>query len=316
MSARIASSGVFLPRNKVSSGEMDVELPSYVESMQEFFSGVENRHICDESETGVYMGAHAARQAMSLGGYSPDDIDLVVSYSMFTDYVVPRDVNFMAKALTISKAACYHLDTTCASFVSMLNVVDALIASGRHKRALLILSTNWFHRGFDNSRDHRCLGDGAAALIIEASETPSLISLAEKTDSAYADHITMCSPILTKKQEFVNFKRGASPEEYFAVGMELTRNLMVQNRIFPNDVTWFICHQPGVRMIQKWCDMLEIPMSKNLNTVAQTGNISAANIPYIIHHYTQVEPRIKRGDTLLFFSPGGGMHYGAVLWKY
>lgn len=314
--SRIVATGSYLPSKVVHIDDFKEDLSPYSNALQEYFNGVTERRHCEAHETGVMMGVEASKVALARANMDAKDIDLIISYSMFTDYVVPRDGNFMAGVLGAENATCWHLDTACSSFVSIMKVADAMLKNGNHRRALLILSTNWVGRGYDAARDHRCLGDGATAVVLEASTENHLIEASEITDSAHADNIHMVSPLVSKQQEYVIFKRVSEAKEYYKRGMTLVKELMAKTSLFPNDIDWFICHQPGTKMLDLYCSELEIDRSKNLNTVTTTGNLGATNLPFVLDHYVHNDPRIKRGDKILFYSPGGGIHYGAMIYQY
>ncbi len=314
--SRIIGTGSYLPRTLIKSEDMPGELLPYSEQLQEFFSGVKTRHHSAEDETNVMMGAESSRKALARAKLSPMDIDLMLSFSMFTDYTTPRDVSFIAHEIGAYNAACWHMDTACASFVSMMNCADAMLKSGRYKRAMLVLPTNWVNRGFESDRDHRCLGDGSSTVILEASADEHLLAVSEHTDSVHADKILMYNPVVTKKQEFVIFKRNEEAKNYYKRGMQLVREMMADSMIFPNDIDWFICHQPGLKMIDLYCHDLEIERSKNLSSVEFTGHLWATDLAFLIDYYVHVEPKIKRGDKILFYSPGSGTHFAAMIYQY
>lgn len=314
--SRIIGLGSYLPRKIVKNADLPVPLAPYSEQLQEFFNGVEERRHCEADETNVMIGVEASRKALARAGVSAMDVDLIVSYSMFTDYVTPRDVNFIAKELGAFNATCWHLDTACSSFIPIMKVADAMLKNGNHRRALLVFPTNQVNRGFEGQRDHRCLGDGASAVVVEASRENHVLAEAEITDSVHADKIQMLSPIVSGKTEYVVFMRNAEAKNYYKRGMQLVRDMMTKARIFPNDIDWLICHQPGMKMIDLYCQDLEIDRGKNLNSCARTGHLSAANLAYLMDYYVNDEPRIKRGDKILFYSPGAGTHFGAMIYQY
>lgn len=316
--SRIVGLGSYLPNNIVTNEAFEDAALPYSEELQSYFDGVTKRRHASPSDSAVYMGARAVEACLRDANVHADEVDLLIYYSMFPDHAVPHDGNFIARDLGLRRAVCWQMDAACSTFLLMLKVADTLLTSGHFRNALLVTSNNWVGRGFDTRRDIRCLGDGAATVLLQASAEGSLIGQRELTDASRADFVFMNSPLVTKKDEVVVFKRQSEKKEmreYHRKGIQLAKELMAESKVFPADVTWFLCHQPGATMQRAWCEELEMSPEKNLTTIGETGNLSAANIPFVLAHFVH-RGVIKRGDTLLLFALGGGFHFITMLWRY
>lgn len=315
MASRILSTGSYLPALVVTN-EFFPSSINYSDDMQALFDGTHKRRHASETETSVYMGTEAAKAAIKAAGIVADEIDLILCFSMFPDNLFPNDGCYIARNLEIPHVPAWSIDTVCSSFITMVKTADALIHANHFKKVLVICVNSWVTRGLDRSKNYSANGDGAAAVIIEACENPSLVAAKECAHNEYADYMGMSSPLLTNQKEYFRFgdMKGVTQTIVKRI-TQVVRDLMVENKIFPNSIDWFILHQPGQTMLDQWCAYNEIPREKCLDTFSQTANIGAANLPTILDIFFNEKKLIERGDTILFFAPGVGMHMSAMLWK-
>ena len=322
MSIHIISTGSYLPQAIESvqpplSGSMDTNNGS----LAELFSGAREHRTCSEYETTTYIGVQAARNALTKGNIEPQSIDAVLCYSEAEDNQIPKDVYGIIDEIGCYGAMAWTIDTACASFLSHLNCANALSLTGK-KRFLIIDSMNWVNRAFtkDKKADgpESLVGDGAGAVVVEAvSSRGSIIDTIEKTSTLDFEFITMNNAQVTGKRESIEFTtKHKIIHRAFSILPETAQELLNRNNLNNNDITWTITHQPGINAMRKWHELLEIPIEKNLNTFQIYGNMSAANIPVTLDHFLTVDPKIKRGDIILAFTAGAGIHCVATLIEY
>lgn len=193
-------------------------------------------------------------------------------------------------------------------------MAEAMILTGRHKRILIVMTMNWSSRAMPLSG--RAVGDGAAAAIVEASPENSLLATVEKTNSEYFDFIKLGSPFVDKPVPF-EFSSDAAIGRFFATkSTEPAIEALELAKLDPGNIDYFIAHQTGKKMLQIWAKRIGISPDRILDTFELFGNMSAVNIPATLHHFTTIDPKIKRGNALLFFAPGAGLHLAATVWKY
>lgn len=321
MGLRIISTGSYLPTTietvqaqpgPETDGSQDFELQ---------FSGGHEHRVCQEHETSTYMGIKAAQDAFANGGIDPRSIDAVISYSGVADNETPRDVYGILNAIGCDGAMAWTMDTACASFMTHLHCANALSMT-EIKRILILDSMNWVNRAF--SRDDKTqgpgslAGDGSGATIVESvPNRGSIIDILEKTSTTDFDFITMASAQVRGNREYLRFtKSHKTIYRAFSILPETAHELLKKNGLCQSDVTWTITHQPGMNIIQKWHDLLGIPTERNLNTFNLYGNMSAANIPVTLNHFLNVDTKIQRGDIILAFTAGAGIHCVAALIEY
>jgi len=315
MGIQIVSTGVYLPEQMMSASS-DIETSGGKE-IDELFTGGENYRVASELETNTYMGTRAAQQAIDNAGIDPNSIDVALGYSFIPDYAGPRDIYGIIKNLGLNNVMAWTLDVTCASFMSHMHLANLLSHTDK-KRILMVESTNWVKRGFGDKPISNAVGDGAGAVIVDVVDGQgSLIDIRESSNASLFDFISMKETVATGEREYITFtKSNRVIHKSISIVAENALALLDKNNLTANDITWSISHQPGVAVIKKWHQIAGIPLEKNLNTYSLYGNVSAANIPITLNHYTQVEPKIKRGDLILMMTAGSGVHPVAGLIKY
>jgi len=317
MSVRISGTGVYLPEKVVTNDYFMNLNNSYYEGLVDYFQGSVERHHASESETALHMAIQSGRRAIEDSGVNPEEIDLLLSYIEISENYMPKDSYVALKELGLKNATVMEYGVCCATFVSMLNLADTLVKSGKYKKILLICSSNWVRHAIDKSKDYRGVGDGAGAAVIEYSEKNSLIAGKDVSFPEFYDFNWLKNSNVSGKSEVLEFTDDNSSGLIALKAVPpVVFDLFKERDLSIDDVDWFICHQPGMKAIEMWCEDLGISMEKNLNTYKQHANMSAPNVPVILHHYIKNEPKIKRGDRILFMMPGSGMHVSIAVWNY
>lgn len=321
MGIRIISTGAYLPTSVESIQPHPSSENNDRDSFTALFSGAQEHRVCQDHETPTYMGIQAARDALRNADIDPQTIDTVLCYSGIEDNETPKDVYGMLSEIGCDGAVAWTIDTACASFLSHLNCANALAMSGK-QRLLIINSMNWVNRAFSKKKGiddpGALVGDGAGAIVVEAVPNHgSIIDAIERTSTSEFDFIKMGSAQSSGTREYITFTRSHRIiHRAFSILPETAQELLDRNGLQAKDVTWTLTHQPGMTAIKKWHDALDIDAAQNLNTFRSYGNMSTANIPVNLHHFLTVDPKIKRGDIILAFTAGAGIHCAAVIFEY
>lgn len=307
--ATILGTGSYLPRNIVAD-------EAFTDERFRLRSGSARRRHAAADETSTFMGLRAATAALEAAGITGEELDLIVGYSGMPDYLYPKDTNLLVDKLGASRAAAWTLDTACATGISALSAVHAQLAAGLAQTALIVTTMNWVNRGIDQATtDYSSIGDGAAAIVLGRGDG-GLVDVVERTDPSGFDFVQLRSPFATGEAEQIAFSSDPKYRAYFGkTVLGVVEQLFEKSGFGPDDVDWFIPHQVGPTLLGIWCDQLGLGREKLLETYAETGNMSAANIPHILDVHVRAG-KITRGDRLLLFAPGAGMHLAAMLWTY
>lgn len=318
--SRIAGTGSYLPPRRVSNDELVAELAQRgVESSDEWIverTGIKARHFVAPGVACSDLAVPAAQAAMDAAGVKPSDIDLIIVATSTPDMVFPATAAIVQHKLGIAGCPVFDVQAVCSGFVYALTVADAMIANGTANRALVI-GAEVFSRllNFDDRTTCVLFGDGAGAVILEASSTPGILATDLHADGKHVDILCVPGhvsggqitglPLLTMDGQAV-FK--------LAVGVldKAARAVLEKAGKTEADIDWLIPHQANIRIMQSTARKLHLPLEKVVVTVHEHGNTSAASIPLALDHAVR-SGQISRGQTLLLEGVGGGFTWGAVL---
>ena len=278
-----------------------------------------DRHFVDAGVGSSDLGAEAARKAIEAAGCEPSDIDLIIVATSTPDMVFPSTAALLQNKLGIVGCPAFDVQAVCSGFIYAMTVADAMIKTGTAKRALVI-GAEVFSRILDFKDRTTCVlfGDGAGAVVLEASETPGILATDIHADGKYSEilcvpgHVSggaiLGDPVLKMDGQAV-FK--------LAVGVleETARASLAKAGLQDSDIDWLIPHQANIRIMQSAARKLKLSMDKVVVTVDQHGNTSAASIPLALDHGVR-SGQITKGQTLMLEGVGGGFTWGSVLLKY
>jgi 3-oxoacyl-[acyl-carrier-protein] synthase-3 len=321
--SRITGTGSYLPPRRLSNADLVAELAVQgIESSDEWIverTGIRARHFVDAGVGSSDIGAEAARRAIESAGCQPSDIDLIIVATSTPDMVFPSTAALLQNKLGIVGCPVFDVQAVCSGFIYAMTVADAMIKTGTAKRALVI-GAEVFSRILDFKDRTTCVlfGDGAGAVVLEASETPGILATDIHADGKYSEilcvpgHVSggaiLGDPVLKMDGQAV-FK--------LAVGVleETARASLAKAGLNESDIDWLIPHQANIRIMQSTARKLKMSMDKVIVTVDQHGNTSAASIPLALDHGVR-SGQITKGQTLMLEGVGGGFTWGSVLLKY
>jgi 3-oxoacyl-[acyl-carrier-protein] synthase-3 len=321
--SRITGTGSCLPPRRVTNHELARTLAQKgLETSDDWIvsrSGISARHFADEGVLSSDLAAAAAQNALQRAKLSPDDIDLIILATSTPDFLggFPSTACVVQRKLGITNhCAALDVQAVCSGFVYALSAADSFIKSGMHKR-VLVIGAEVFSRILDFNDRTTCVlfGDGAGAVVLEASEEPGILATRLHADGRHAD--ILCVPghvnaggvsgsaFLTMDGQAV-FKLAVSVLE------QVAHEALDAAGMQPSQIDWLIPHQANIRIMQGTAKKLGLPMEKMVVTVDQHGNTSAASIPLALD-VAMRDGRIKPGQTVMMEGVGGGFTWGAVL---
>src|SRR4051794_3971911 len=286
-------------------------------------TGIEERHIAAEGETTSMLGLKAAERALANAKLEPKDIDLIVCATSTPDYTFPSTATQIQAGLGIHHGAAFDLQAVCTGFVYAVATADKFLASGAHKRALVI-GAETFSRILDWNDRTTCVlfGDGAGAIVLEAQEGEGtsadrgVLTSHLRSDGRYREKLYVDGGPGSTKTTGVLKMEGREVFR-FAVGMvtDVVRDAFAATGTTPEDLSWFVPHQANKRIITASAEKLGIAPGKVVITVDRHGNTSAASIPLALDAAAK-DGRIKRGDLVMIEAIGGGFTWGSALIRW
>ena len=316
--SRITGTGSYLPGKILTNKDLE----SIVETSDEWIvarTGIRERHVAAEGEFTSDLALHACRNALAAAGRTADDVDLIVVATSTPDMVFPSSACLLQGKLGVTRGAAFDVQAVCSGFVYALATADLFIRSGAH-RCALVVGAEVFSRILDWKDRATCVlfGDGAGAVVLEASDAPGILSSHLHADGRYAGILNtpghVCGGAV---QGDPTLKMDGAAVFKLAVRVleEGALEALAANGLSVADVDAYIAHQANVRILSHVAKKLGIPDSRCVVTVDRHANTSAASVPLALDVAVR-EGRVKRGDTVLLQGVGGGFTWGSVLLRY
>ncbi|HEX5049746.1 MAG TPA: beta-ketoacyl-ACP synthase III [Gammaproteobacteria bacterium] len=320
MYSRIAGTGKYLPQKILTNADLE----KMVDTSDEWIrsrTGIERRHIAADDEATSDLAYHAARAAIEDAGLTPADIDFVLVGTTTPDLIFPNVSCILQEKLGIRRGPAFSLEAACTGFLYALVVADQFVRSGLAKRALVV-GAETMSRIIDWTDRETCVlfGDGAGAVVLEASEEPGIMYSNLGADGRYRELLYASSGVSTRHRESWEFAAlKMKGNEVFKVAVKtlesLVDDVIEKNHLEKGQINWLIPHQANLRIISATAKRLAMPMEQVILTVGEHGNTSAASVPMALDTAIR-DGRIKRGDLLLLEAFGGGFTWGASLIRY
>ena len=318
--SRITGTGSYLPPRKLTNADLVAELAAQgVETSDDWIverTGIRARHFADPEMCSSDLGLEAARHALQAAKLKPEDIDLIIVATSTPDMVFPSTACILQNKLGANGCAAFDVQAVCSGFIYALTVADAMIKTGAAKKALVI-GAEVFSRILDFKDRTTCVlfGDGAGAVVLEASSTPGILASDLHADGKHVG--ILCVPGHVSGGHVLGeplLKMDGQAVFKLAVGLldQAARNTLAKAGKVAEDVDWLVPHQANIRIMQSTARKLKLSMDKVIVTVDQHGNTSAASIPLALDTAVRTG-KIKPGELLMLEGVGGGFTWGAVL---
>ena len=316
MFSKILSTGSYLPQHIRTNADLE----KMVDTSDEWIvtrSGIRERRIAAPDETVSTMGFEAAQKAIEAANINPQEIDLILVATTSNSHAYPSAACQIQGMLEIDDAIAFDLAAACTGFVYALGVADQFIRTGKVKKALVIGSDLNSRKLDETDRSTVVLfGDGAGAVILEASEQEGIISTHLHASADKNAALLLPQP-----------ERGVAKSGYIEMQGNETFKLavrelsivveetLVANNLDKKDIDWLVPHQANLRIIAATAKKLDMDMSQVVVTLDRYANNSAATVPVALDEAVR-DGRIQRGQLLLLEAFGGGWTWGSALVRF
>lgn len=319
--ARITGTGSYLPDNVVTNKDLEKMVDTSDEWIRER-SGIEQRHIALDNQSTVDLAEQAARNAINAAGIDAQEIDLIVFATSTPDKIFPSSACILQARLGIHGCPAFDIQAVCSGFVYALSVADKFIKTGSSKKALVI-GAEVFSRIIDWQDRGTCVlfGDGAGAVVLEASEETGILSTHIHADGRYEKLLHVPCGVGSNYAQvkaglgFVEMKGS----EVFKVAVntlgKIVDETLAANQMKKSDIDWLVPHQANLRIIAATAKKLNMSMDQVVVTVNKHGNTSAASIPLALDAAVR-DGRIQKNEVVLLEAFGGGFTWGSALLRY
>ncbi len=318
--SRITGTGSHLPEKIITNADLEKILDTDDQWIRER-TGIQQRHIAAEGETTSDLAYEAAVKAMQAAGVSADELDMIVVGTTTPDLVFPSTACLLQARLGANGCTAMDVNAACSGFIYGLSVADNFIRTGSKKKVLVVGAETLTRMVDWNDRTTAVLfGDGAGAVVLEASEAPGVLSTHLHAAGEYADLLTATAGV---SKGFTAEERGGlkiemKGNEVFKVAVRTLGRIVDEtleaNGMEKSDIDFLVPHQANLRIISATAKKLGMDMDQVVVTVHKHGNTSSASVPMALDEAVR-SGQIKPGMTVLLEAFGGGFTWGSALIK-
>ncbi len=319
MYSKIIGTGSYVPAKLLTN----FDLEKMVETSHDWIvarSGIFERHVAADDELTSDLALQASRRAIEAAGISQDEIDLLIVATTSPDQIFPSTACILQDKLGIrSGGAAFDMQAVCGGFVYALNTADMYIRGGQAKTALVV-GAEVLSRMLDWSDRTTCVlfGDGAGAVVLQASETPGIVASKLHADGRHRNMLKAEGNIRhgeVQGDPFIKMDGQAVFKFAVKVLSDVVEEVLEENQMSAADIDWLVPHQANIRIMEATAKKLGMGLDKVVVTVAQHGNTSAASIPLALDTAVR-NGVIQPGQNILLEAVGGGFTWGAVLIRW
>jgi 3-oxoacyl-[acyl-carrier-protein] synthase-3 len=324
---KISALGTYLPPRLLTNADLE----KLVDTNDEWIMsrvGIKERHIVDKGVATSDLAAEAARRALARRGIEASDLDAIIVATVTPDMMFPATACLVQDKIGAKNVWGFDLQAGCSQFVYALQVGAQFIATGAHKK-VMVIGADVMSSIIDYTDRATCVlfGDGAGAVILEPSDDDSgLIDFMHEVDGSGGCSLYMpgggslhpsSHETVDKKMHYVH--QDGSAVFKFAVRKmsEACVDILKRNGLTGDDIDLMIPHQANLRIIHATAERLKLPLQKVIINIDRYGNTTGATIPLAMH--TAIEQgKLKKGSLVLLAAVGAGFTVGTTLlrWAY
>ena len=319
--ARILATGSALPERVVTNADLE----KIVDTSDEWIrtrTGIRERRVAADGETTGDLALRAAQQALADAGVKPSELDMVVLGTTTPDIIFPATACLIQDRLGANGCMAFDVNAACSGFVYALGVANNFVRAGQAKRALVI-GAETLTRMIDWTERETCVlfGDGAGAVVLEASDEPGILATCLHADGGYK-HL-LYNPVGVsagfKDEKNHGVRINMSGREVFKVAVKTLDALVDETlqaaNMHADELDWLIPHQANLRIIEATAKRLDMSMEQVIVTVDKHANTSSGSVPLALDAAVR-SGKIHRGQNLLLEAFGGGFTWASAMVRY
>ena len=325
---KISALGTYVPPRLLTNADLEKMVETTDQWIMER-TGIRERHIVDKGVATSDLAVEAAKKALAVRGLAPSDMEAIIVGTVTPDMFFPSTACLVQHKLGAKSVWGFDVSAACSAFVYALQAGAQFIATGAHKR-VMVIGADAMSSIIDYTDRATCIifGDGAGAVILEPADSDSLgmIDFIHEVDGSGGCSLYMpgggslnpsSHETVDQKMHFVHQDGGAVFKYAVRKMAEVCARILERNGLKGNDVDAFIPHQANQRIITATAERLGMKPEHVIINIDRYGNTTAATIPLAMETARQ-EGKLKKGDLVLLASVGAGFTVGATLlrWAY
>lgn len=321
--ATILATGSYVPERVVTNAELEKAAPTTDKWVRENL-GIHERRIAAPNQSTSDLAAAAANRALAKAGMNPGDVDLIIVATATPDRLSPSTACIVQDKIRAYNAAAFDIAAVCSGFLYALTIAQPLVESGQYRNALVIGAdtfsriTNW------SRRDCVFFGDGAGAVVVTATDAPGIIHSRIFADGRGRTAFTVpgggselpshaCAE--NDSRAYFEMNTRAVFDTATTVLPRAIERVLEEAEVPVSNIDLIVPHQPGVRILQKTAELLNIPVEKIAMNMNRYANTAGATIPLLLDEVC-VSGQLRNGDLVLMAAVGSGWTWGALLMRW
>jgi len=319
--SRIIGTGGYLPERILTNAELEGMIDTTDQWILER-TGIRERHLAAPDQTTSDLATAAAQAALEMAGIPATDLDLIIVATTTPDRIYPSTACLVQDRLGVHGCPAFDIQAVCTGFIYALATADQFIRTGSVRRALVV-GAETCSRILDWSDRTTCVlfGDGAGAVVLEATEEPGILSTHIHADGRHKDLLTVPWGVsqgydrLKGSNGFMKMQGAEVFRHAVRILGAIVDETLTANGMKKSEIDWLVPHQANTRILEATAKKLGLSMDRVVMTVEHHGNTSAASVPLALDVAVR-DGRIQRGDVLLLEAFGGGFTWGSALVRY
>ena len=319
--SRITGTGSALPDRVLTNADLEKIVDTSDEWIQTR-TGIRERHVVADGETTGDLAFKAAQRALEAAGVKASELDLIVLGTTTPDIIFPSTACLVQHRLGANGCAAFDVNAACSGFMYALGIADKFIKSGQSKK-VLVIGAETLTRMVDWTERESCVlfGDGAGAVVLEASGEPGIYATCLHADGGYK-HL-LYNPVGVsvgfKDEPNHGVRINMAGREVFKVAVKTLDALVGETLqaagMDETQIDWLIPHQANLRIIEATAKRLNMSMDRVIVTVDKHANTSSGSVPLALD-YAVRSGKVQRGQNLLLEAFGGGFTWASALLRY
>ncbi|MBI1786633.1 MAG: ketoacyl-ACP synthase III [Acidobacteria bacterium] len=325
--AKITALGCYTPEHVLTNYDLEKMVDTNNQWILER-TGISERRIAEAGMATSDLAVEAANEALRQRGIAGAEVNAVLVCTVTPDMLFPSTACLVQNRIGAKGAWGFDLVAACSGFLYGLTTGAHLVASGAHRK-VLVIGADTMSRIIDYTDRGTCVlfGDGAGAMLLEPaadSEEAGFIDFVGEIDGSGGDYLKMpaggsripaTAESVAQRLHYVH-QDGQQVFKYAVKKMsELCDTVLARNGFTAKDVSWLIPHQANRRIITASAERLGLPCDRVIINIDRYGNTTAGTIPLATRDALE-SGRLKKGDLVLFAAVGAGYTAGASLWRW
>ena len=317
MNAKIIGVGSYLPDKVLTN----FDLEKMVDTTDEWITqrtGIHKRHIAAEGQSTSDMAVEAVKRALANAQISTTDIDMIICATTTPDLTFPSTACLVQNKLGLDKPIiAFDIQAVCSGFVYALSIANDMMRGGKIKHAVII-GADKMSSLIDWQDRSTCVlfGDGAGAVVLQATEETGIINTEIKANGTYSDILKTTGGTSSTATAGNIYMDGRGVFKHAVEKMTSSiKEITARNNMTLDDIALIVPHQANYRILSLVAEKLNIPDDKFMLTIGEHANTSSASIPLALDVALK-QGKIHKGDNIILEALGDGLTWGAVLIRW